>query len=505
MGNIQRCDEAGVLTMAAHVGFERPFLEFFAHVDSHTDSACGAAMATRQRVIVNDISANPLFADAPSLPVMLTAGVRAVQSTPLFDRSDRVVGLLSTYYRGVHHFTDVELKWLDLLARDATDLINRQRIGEELEQRVADRTKWLTLMHEVTRALNDGPRWDEGLNFVLRRVCEVEHYVGDERLRPFAVASEGQRYARGQSLPGKVYGDGLPLWLDAPEQLVAPLPIRGEVAKQVGLRAAGALPIRFGRDVIAVMELFSDQPHPPNELLANLMNDVSAQIGKVLERERATTQMADLVWREQQGLLHTLHDSLGQTLTGLGMMSSGLRQQLKDTNPAAADTAQQVAGQAQLALEQVRQLSRGPFPVEVYPDGLLSALHELASTTETFHKVRLRVDGNLPNSIRDSRVATQLYRIAQEAVTTALKHAHANRITIELRHEAGLTRLRVVDDGIGMSKQISKSDGLGLRIMGYRATSIGALLSIAPGSGGGTMVSCTLRDTPSPTEPEAGQ
>ena len=76
--------------------------------------------------------------------------------------------------------------------------------------------------------------------------------------------------------------------------------MRRQAATRAGVKAAAALPIRFGRKVIAVLELFSDRPHPPNDVLVNLMNDVSIQIGKVLERERSMAEMADLAWREQQ-------------------------------------------------------------------------------------------------------------------------------------------------------------------------------------------------------------
>jgi signal transduction histidine kinase len=92
------------------------------------------------------------------------------------------------------------------------------------------------------------------------------------------------------------------------------------------------------------------------------MKSVSDQIGRVLERERATARMADLVWREQQSLLHTLHDSLGQTLTGLGMLSAGLSQRLTAADADTAGTAGEIARQAQLALDQVRQLAKKLFP-----------------------------------------------------------------------------------------------------------------------------------------------
>ena len=113
----------------------------------------------------------------------------------------------------------------------------------------------------------------------------------------------------------------------------------------------------------------------------------------------------------------------------------------------------------------MRQLARGLFPVEIDPDSLLPALRALASTTETFHKIRVQATGEIPKSIVDSRIATQLYRIAQEAVTNAVKHAHAHTISIEVSSASGLTRLRVVDDGVGIRPRPSKDDGLGLRIM----------------------------------------
>ena len=218
------------------------------------------------------------------------------------------------------------------------------------------------------------------------------------------------------------------------EAVLDALPMRRAEAQRAGLEAAIALPIRSGPDVIAVMELFSDQPQAPSDLLSNLMNDIGAQIGKVLERERTTAKMADLVWKEQQGLLHTLHDSLGQTLTGLGMLASGL-------SPAAGpsfEVATKITQLSQQALEQVRQLSKGLFPVEVDPEGLMPALRELASTTETFHPIHVTVEGDDPAPIRDSLVATQLYRIAQEAVTNAVKHARADAIGIALHEHAGV-------------------------------------------------------------------
>jgi signal transduction histidine kinase len=404
----------------------------------------------------------------------------------------------------------------------------RSRIGERdnlhslnqiLEQRVAERTKWLTLMHDVTRAISEARNWDEALQLVLRCICQSEGWrIGflylpdrdepdvlvpaiscfeDERFQPFHVVSTNRRFSRGQDLPGRIYADGVPCWVNSQEEMLSILvPARSEVARQVGLRAAVGLPVTLGRDVFAVLELFSDRSYEPSEELANLMNDVSAQISRVLERERLTAQMAELVWREQQDLLHTLHDSLGQTLTGLGFLSAALSQRMTGADTEAIELAEQIAQQARHALDQVRQLSKGLFPIEVDAKSLMPALHQLASMTESLHKIHVVVEGDVPIPVRDARVATQLYRIVQEAVTNAVRHAQTRTIRIQVGVEAGLTRLSVIDDGVGLQKSAPNRNGLGLHIMRYRATSIGAQLSIESPAVGGTTVTCTLRETP---------
>jgi signal transduction histidine kinase len=523
MGDIQRCDEAGILTIAAHTGFKQPFLDFFARVGADSHSPCAAAATTRQRVLVEDVTTSPIFADHPSLAVMAEAGVRAVQSTPLFDRSGHFVGMFSTHYRDVHHFDEPEQQWLDLLARHAADVIEAHRAEEqlarshqELETRVADRTRWLTLMHDVALEINAAVTWDDALHRVLRRLCQSEHWqIGfvylpqpgkpdtlapvvscfeNERFRAFHEQSMQQTYVRGEHLAGRVYAENEPFWAVDTEALLAAIPRRAPTAVAAELRAAVALPVAVRGEVIGILEIFSDQPHPSNEQLTTLMQNVGDQIGRVVERERATARMADLVWHEQQNLLHTLHDSLGQTLTGVGMLSNGLSKRLIAADADAAGTAAEIARQTQLALDQVRQLAKNLFPVEVDPQSLMAALRDLASATQSLNKIAVRVEGDIPKAPCDGKVATELYRIAQEAVTNSVKHGKAKSVTIRMESERGLMRLSIADDGIGIG-QAEPGDGAGLPIMRYRATSIGASLAIEPGTSAGTVVTCTVRES----------
>jgi len=401
---------------------------------------------------------------------------------------------------------------------------SKSTTGRELARRLAERTTWLALLHDIGEDANGAPTANEALRKVLRRLCESQRwdagyvyvpdletpdlivpvvgYVADEAMRAFDAVSMTQRVARGQCVVGRVYSDGISSWINERTLLQAQMPARASAAGDVGLRAALALPITAGNDVIAVLELVSIRPHPRSDDLATLMGAVGACIGRVLERERAMAQMADLIWREQQNLLHTLHDSLGQTLTGLGMLSSGLRKQLALGDAAATSTALHVAEQARLALDQVRQLTRGFFPVDIEAEDLMSALYELAATTELLHKMRVRVVDDTTATVKDRHVATQLYRIAQEAVTNAVKHAHARTIDIAVTITAGLTRLHIVDDGIGMPPPQGRRDGLGQRIMRHRAESIGGRLSIESDSAG-TTVTCVVEAPPATAISEA--
>ena len=101
--------------------------------------------------------------------------------------------------------------------------------------------------------------------------------------------------------------------------------------------------------------------------------------------------------------------------------------------------------------------------------------------------------------IHDNSVATHLYRIAQEAVSNAVKHGKAPHVRMVLASGWGRVRLRIVDDGIGFPEDLDEDrPGMGVRIMQYRARVIGATLEITRGMDKGTIITCTLRRTDEP-------
>jgi PAS domain S-box-containing protein len=122
MGNVQLLDAAtGELRIAAQRGFDGPFLDFFNVVHPRT-AACGSAMHSRQRIIIEDVASSPAY-DSTSREVMLEAGARAVQSTPLVTRSGKLVGVFSTHYYEPARPAERELQMVDVLTRQTADLI----------------------------------------------------------------------------------------------------------------------------------------------------------------------------------------------------------------------------------------------------------------------------------------------------------------------------------------------------------------------------------------------
>jgi signal transduction histidine kinase len=218
----------------------------------------------------------------------------------------------------------------------------------------------------------------------------------------------------------------------------------------------------------------------------------SALTKEIAERERLEKVILEIGERERRSIGRDLHDGLGQHLTGTALTGQILSEKLRARNAEEAAEAQKMVGLVNAAIEQTRHLARGLLLEAIEPEGLPSALQELAATTTEQFRVScvFRREGGV--TLDESGTATHLYRIAQEAVRNALRHGRPRRIDITLASgERGMT-LAVSDDGVGLPRTAATSPGLGLRIMAHRAVIIGASFSIEAPSEGGTLVVCRL-------------
>jgi two-component system sensor kinase FixL len=209
------------------------------------------------------------------------------------------------------------------------------------------------------------------------------------------------------------------------------------------------------------------------------------------EYKRLEQQVLDASTMEQEHLGHEIHDGLGQQLTALDLLATSLARKLERTGSPEAATANVLAHHAREALAQARCIARGLAPVEIDPAGLSNALVTLAENNQTATGIQCHAHIRSPVMIPDSRIATHLYRIAQEAVTNAVKHSGAHTVELSLRQKNGQILLCVQDDGSGLPANAAQRGGLGLHIMRYRANLIGAQLSTS-NTPTGSRVCCTL-------------
>ena len=217
---------------------------------------------------------------------------------------------------------------------------------------------------------------------------------------------------------------------------------------------------------------------------------------------------------ERRRIGQDLHDGLGQMLTGIELLAEGAARKLERHAHAQAGAVREIADLIREADQFARGLARGLVPVDMEQGGMRGALTRLAQNAERLFGVACTLsyppaDAEGHDLLDRPEQSIHLYRIAQEAVSNAAQHGHAEHIALSLVADTRLFRLTIEDDGIGLPPEASAevvsppsdsgavSDaplrGMGLRIMQYRARILGATLSIVPGKAGGTRVTCLVR------------
>ncbi|HWA08490.1 MAG TPA: response regulator [Opitutaceae bacterium] len=211
-----------------------------------------------------------------------------------------------------------------------------------------------------------------------------------------------------------------------------------------------------------------------------------------VERQRLEAEVIATSERERTSIGADLHDGLGQQLTAIELMCTALKDEAAREAPRLARRLEQVSAQLREAIAQTRALARGLVPMGDGADALQTGLAELVERVGHLGRVQCRFECREAVLLPDPVVAGHLYRIAQEAVNNALKHAGAGRLTIRLAKKDGVLRLEIADDGAGLSKSGSNRAGVGLGVMQHRARVIGAKLTVHSKRGEGVTVLCEL-------------
>jgi signal transduction histidine kinase len=207
--------------------------------------------------------------------------------------------------------------------------------------------------------------------------------------------------------------------------------------------------------------------------------------------KRAQKEVVDISEKERSRLGQDLHDGLAQELTGACFMIQSIK---NNFNRSAAPKAEKVLTAAlQLlknALENCRRLAKNLYPIELERYGLPMSLRELSINTSKIYQIQCEFYLEGPETADDSEIVkTQLYRIVQECVQNAIRHARPKHIDIRMRNLSDQIILEVCDDGIGMAT-VGKDEGMGFRIMNHRAQMIGAEITVTSQTQKGTGIRC---------------
>ena len=418
------------------------------------------------------------------------------------------------------------------------DITEQKRAEEEL-----------SLLHTIIMEVVAAPDLTASLEVVLRRVCEKCGWaigqawlVGDDGdqlvcspawfstaagLERFRAASEATRFLPGEGLPGRVWTSRQPGWIrDVTADANFP---RFEVAREVGLGGALAIPIVASDKVVAVIEFFVREPRYEDDRLTKVITTVAAELDLVLDRKQAVDalreqeamlrlsfeQIQELAGRliiaqeaERSRIARDLHDDISQQLAGLSLSLSTLKRKSGELDAGTVGSSLAKLHDRTLDLaDSVRRLSHDLHPSVLQQVGLTAALESHCAEFQQQYGIDVTFGTAEDLTAVPPDAALCLFRAAQEALRNVAKHADARRTQVVLSREDGELTLTIVDDGKGFDKTRVRrtGGGLGLLSIEERARLLHGSVRIETGVERGTMVrvaipAVTLNRTAGPAE-----
>ena len=486
----------GLLHLVAHRGFSAGFS---AGVDRMGvgEGLSGRVVQSGEPMVVRDVPSDPRLTESAAA----RQGIRSLASVPLNSRG-RVLGALYVATYSPREFSSQDVQLLSSIGHQVAVAIENARLFSA-EQRRAEQFRMIA---EVGRRITSILAVDDLLDEIARLVRQtLGGYLvciglidGEELVITAGAGScwedNGFRPPRlrigKEGITGWVAQTGEPLLVHdvSKDPRYRLMPEAGETRSEL------AVPLKTKDAVIGVLDVQSEQLNAFDESDVVVLQSLAYQAAVAIENARLYEQAQQLaIVEERNRLARDLHDSVTQAVYGVTLYAEAATRLLSSGQPEmAASHLRELRSTAQQALKEMRSLIFELRPSVLEKEGLVAALQARLEAVEgrSGVKAELTVEGSGPLS---TEAEEGLYRIAQEALNNALKHAQAASIGLHLQLAEETVIMEIVDDGVGFEPAARESGGLGLRSMEERAARLGGRLSVQSRPGGGTRLRVEVR------------
>ncbi|NJN95058.1 MAG: GAF domain-containing protein [Anaerolineales bacterium] len=429
----------------------------------------------------------------------------------------RIIGSISVVNKTTGPFTGDDERVLSMLASSAIIGLENARLYQEEQDRryeAEQRRQVAEGLRDILTVLNSSRPLNEILDYI---VAQGTRLLGSEAvalfrlqdknggvLKPQAVLGLPPEYLTlveipvGEAIVGRVVQQIKPLAVpditkippvgtDSLQQDPEQWPLLAETTSR--FRAMLGVPLVIKNEVYGGIMLYYTQPREFTDEEIGLAVSFADQVALAIENARLFDQAEQAaILEERQRLARELHDSVTQALYGVTMFAEAAARLLGAGKiELATDHLNELRGTAQEALQEMRLLLFELRPPVLEEEGLIAALQTRLEAVERRSGLatELTVEGDEELPV-PPKIEEGLYRIAQEALNNALKHAQARRISIYLNLDPQKITLEIADDGQGFDPvKVRDHGGLGLQGMAERVNQLGACLTLSsqPGQG----------------------
>ncbi len=486
-------EQSRILSIHAQRGFSVDFARAIDHLEIG-EGFSGQVVESGEPLVIRDITKDKRL----SRGIVKEEGFKSLLVVPLCSKS-RTLGTLFLISKELRNFNDDEIGLLISagqqigVAVDNASLFQAQQHRAEQFRVIADVGRQITSIMDIDALLDHVVK-------LIQKTFKYDHV---------AIATIEDNYAVYRFGAGRLWED--PAFDFNPSHLkVGSEGVTGRVAASgslvylpdvredpgyVEMKGSGTLseltvPVKIKGKVIGVLDVQSDRVNAFDETDLVVMQSLADQTAVAIENARLYKQARQLaVIEERNRLARELHDSVTQALYGITLHAEAAFRQLEAKNiELANDQLRELRATAQEALREMRLLIFELRPSVVEMQGLVPALRARLEAVE--ERAGMQVDINMDENLELSdRIQDGLYRIAQEALNNALKHAKASHITLNLKGTLSKVTMEIMDDGVGfIPDEAVPGGGLGLDGIIERAELLNSELMIDSWPGKGTTI-----------------